>query len=57
MVKRKLEVWKGVAAAAAAEQADLPSRRLIHFELGRCRLEMLDYKMKIFERSAGWQVN
>ena len=34
-------------------EQDLAQRRLIHFELGRCRLEMLDFKMKLFERSAG----
>ena len=34
-------------------EQDLAQRRLVHFELGRCRLEMLDFKMKLFERSAG----
>ena len=34
-------------------QDHLAQRRLIHFELGRIRLEMLDFKMKLFERSAG----
>jgi len=52
MVKRKLDIWERIAKRAEQEQ-DVDQRRSVHFELGRCRLEMLDFKMKLFERSAG----